>query len=194
VETGTTIDVPDCGTGSRVIATLVYFTTNVDSCCPILIRPYQSSFGFDLEGTDCNGVPVMLDRRNMVVQPPGMPGCGGPTVPSNPWPSDGATEVSPSPTLSWESEPTAGTNLGVFEMRLYLGTTPDPPLLEYYAFPPLDIGPLQPATTYYWKILSYVSDFGSQMGPLWSFTTSAETPVQATTWGAIKALYRSRRY
>ncbi len=190
IESGTTLDLIGCGSGTQVIATLIYVTNNLDSCCTLLIRPYESVFGFDLEGTDCNGGPVMVDRRGLVVQPPGVLGCGGPTVPSNPWPPDGATDVSPTPALTWESEPTVGTNLGVFEMRLFLGTTSDPPLVEYYAFPPHTVGPLEPSTTYYWKIGSYVSDFGSATGPVWQFTTAATVSVQRSTWGAIKAMYR----
>jgi hypothetical protein len=186
---GTTLNL-GCATGEQVVAALFYFATDVDSCCPILIRPFQSAFGFELEGTDCNGSPVLVGRRSIIVQPPGMLGCGAPTVPANPWPPDGATDVSLTPELSWESEAPVGTNLGVFEMRLYLGTTPNPPLVEYYAFPPQTIGPLEPSTTYYWKIVAYASDFGSSMGPIWQFTTTSPTNTRSTTWGAIKAMYR----
>jgi hypothetical protein len=190
IETGTTLNLGGCAAGVRVIAALFYIATDVDSCCPILIRPYQSAFGFELEGTDCNGSPVMVDRRGIMVQPPGMPGCGAPTVPANPWPPDGATGVSLTPELTWECEAPVGTGLGVFEMRLYLGTTPDPPLVEYYALPPQSIGPLESSTTYYWKIGAYASDFGSSMGPTWQFTTTPPVNARSMTWGAIKAMYR----
>ena len=66
---------------------------------------------------------------------------------------------------------------------IYFGTTPNPPLVEEnlalgpsqyasdyraYALPPL-----QPDTTYYWKIVSKTMAYVTASGPLWSFTTGA---------------------
>lgn len=191
VETGTVVNLTACGYGTRFVMQLIYLVTNVNSCTPLIIRSYQSAYGVDVEGADCHGNPVLVEHQNVVLHPPGLGGCGAPTVPSNPWPPDNATGVSLSPALSWESEPTAGTGLGVFEMRLFLGTVPDPPLAEYYALPPQSVGPLLPGTTYYWKIVSYTTDFGSSVGPVWRFTTAGSpVPVQSSTWGSIKAMYR----
>jgi hypothetical protein len=191
LETGAVFEFDGCVTGRSRIVTLQYLTSAVDSCCPLMIRPYQSTTGFDVEGTDCNGTLVRVERSNVVLQPPGFPDCGHPTVPSNPWPPDGASDVSLTPTFSWESEPTAGTGLGTFEMQMHIGLTPDPPLFEVAVFPPFTPGSsLEPATTYYWRIWSVVFDFGGTLGPVWHFTTTTATPVRSSTWGAIKALYR----
>jgi hypothetical protein len=152
-----------------------------------MVRPYS---GTDVEGLDCNGNYVILDRENVTLCPPGFSGCGAPTVPSNPSPPSGASNVSLSPQLSWESEPSAGTGLGVFEMELYFGTSPNPPIVDYYAYPPHPVGPLSPGTTYYWKIFSLVSDYGYSEGPVWTFTTGGAVATRTTTWGSIKALYR----
>jgi len=191
VETGAVFDFNDCATGRKTIVNLIYRTTIVDSCCPLMIRPYDSRFEFTVEGADCNGFPVRVDRTNVVLYSPGMTGCGGPTVPSNPWPPDGATNVPLAPELLWESEPTAGTGLGVFETRLFFGLTPNPPLINATVYPPHPLGPLAPSTTYYWQVISIVYDFGGAgVGPVWHFTTTSSTPIRSSTWGAIKALYR----
>jgi regulation of enolase protein 1 (concanavalin A-like superfamily) len=69
---------------------------------------------------------------------------------------------------------------------IYLGTSPNPPLLEsnkrlgpsqyatdyrYYALPAL-----QPGTTYYWKIVSKTMAYVTAEGPVWSFTTAGSPP------------------
>jgi len=92
-------------------------------------------------------------------------------------PADGATGVAPSgASLSW--------NGGLWGQLydIYLGASPDPPLVaqdqklgpsqsptDYrtYALPPL-----QPGTTYYWKVVSKTMAEVAAPAPVWSFTTA----------------------
>jgi PLD-like domain/FG-GAP-like repeat len=91
-------------------------------------------------------------------------------------PASGATGVSQTPILTFAAGPFAH----VYD--IYLGTTANPPLLAS-AVPlgPVEPGaaplryqlpPLQPRTTYYWRVVAKTyAGFGSA-GPVWSFTTS----------------------
>ena len=96
-------------------------------------------------------------------------------------PANGATALGTSGvTLSWNA------GLWAHNYDIYFGTTPNPPLLEanrqlgpsefstdYRTF---TLPALQPGTTYYWKIVSKTMAFVSREGPVWSFTTSGNTP------------------
>ncbi len=88
-----------------------------------------------------------------------------PTAPSNPSPSDGMTEVSLTPTLSWSSSGNGVT------YDIYFGTSSNPPLVESgvtsnsYA-----LWTLAYSTEYYWKIVAK-NPAGSAAGPVWTFTT-----------------------
>ncbi|HEX6791908.1 MAG TPA: hypothetical protein VF247_11410, partial [Candidatus Krumholzibacteria bacterium] len=72
---------------------------------------------------------------------------------------------------------------------LFFGTSPDPPELGYGTVSPSPIGPLQPETTYYWRILARRFCL-SGASPVWSFTTGKGVATKQSTWGGIKALYR----
>jgi hypothetical protein len=75
---------------------------------------------------------------------------------------------------------------------IYLGTSPDPPLLaankelgpsqystDYRRFT-IDVT-LQPGTRYYWKIVSKTMAHVTAEGPVWSFTTAGTPPNQPPT-------------
>lgn len=70
---------------------------------------------------------------------------------------------------------------------VFLGTNPDPaatacdPTPYWNAFDP---GPLQPQTTYYWRIEANAS----LSSPVWSFTTGT-VAVQGKSWRAVKQVY-----
>ena len=52
------------------------------------------------------------------------------------------------------------------------------------------VGPLEPNTTFYWKVHSIAGDFGDTFGPVWSFTTTNGVAAETSTWGRIKALHK----
>jgi hypothetical protein len=88
-------------------------------------------------------------------------------MPSSPSPSDGATAVAITPTLTW-------TSTGATSYDVRFGTSSPPPAVSTgqtaASYAP---GTLTHATTYYWQIVAHNSD-GSITGPVWSFTTENE--------------------
>ena len=101
-----------------------------------------------------------------------------PAVPSSPSPSDGATAVPLSPTLSWSQDANARN------FDVYFGTTSSPPLVgssnKSATYSP---GNLVAGTTYYWKVDAKGTGGTITRGPLWRFTTAGGTqpPPPATT-------------
>ncbi len=113
-----------------------------------------------------------------------------PTKPSNPYPSDGATNVNASiGTLSWSCSANDGGS--TLNYDLYLDTD------RYFsnsngeayksgrgtstAYNDLELG-----TTYYWKVTVWNSSGGHNTSPVWSFTTKEPTVGKpgATTFDA----------
>jgi hypothetical protein len=92
-----------------------------------------------------------------------------PTQPTNPTPNDGATDVSITPTLSWEASDPDGDTL---TFDIYFGTDSSPTLaksnLTTKTYSP---GTLEPNTTYYWKVVAKDDKGGVTEGPVWSFKT-----------------------
>jgi hypothetical protein len=111
----------------------------------------------------------------------------------NPVPPDSAESVALDQVLRWDSW--ACCNVADY-YYIAFGTDPDPPWfvgqeIETKSFDP---GPLQPNTTYYWQVAMNhwwgCPGGGSAVSPVWHFTTEPSNPVENTTWGRIKALYR----
>lgn len=98
--------------------------------------------------------------------------CPTPGAPSSPSPSNGATGVSTSPTLSWSS-----SNASSYDV--YFGTVLDPPLVTTTTSTTYAPSSLNNNTTYYWKVVAKNSCGDLTPGPVWSFTTvnGAGTPV-----------------
>ncbi|MCK4333719.1 PPC domain-containing protein [candidate division WOR-3 bacterium] len=100
-------------------------------------------------------------------------GCTGnnpPLVPSNPWPSDGASGQPRSLTLSW-SGGDPDPELPYYDV--YLGTTTPPPLKEVNLIEKYcEISDLDSNTTYYWMIVAQDEQGDTAAGPIWSFSTT----------------------
>ena len=93
-----------------------------------------------------------------------------PTAPTNPSPSNGATDISLMPTLSWEASDPDGDTLtfdlyfGIDSNNLELEKTDL--IGESYA-----TGTLNSGTKYYWKVVAKEGKGGETEGPIWSFIT-----------------------
>jgi hypothetical protein len=94
----------------------------------------------------------------------------------NPWPANGALEVTPTPILTWTAANSAASH------QLYFGTdkeavrTADTASSEYQGSQALgsesfDPGSLAWNTTFYWRVDEVDSQANTAKGPLWSFTT-----------------------
>jgi hypothetical protein len=96
----------------------------------------------------------------------GAPATEPPDPAHNPDPTDGATDVSRTPTLTWN----AGS--GADSHDVYFGTSQAPGFQGNQAEASFWPGTLEPETTYYWRI-DEVNAVGTTTGTVWSFTTRA---------------------
>jgi len=91
--------------------------------------------------------------------------CPIPGTPSNPSPSNGATGVSTSLTISWASCANADS------YDVYFGTSSNPSLVGNTTITSYSLSSLSNSTTYYWKIVAKNNCGNSTPGAVWSFTT-----------------------
>jgi len=102
---------------------------------------------------------------------------GAPTLPgqaSNPSPADSATDVAINADLSW----TAGTDSTSSDV--YFGTSSPGAFQGNQTASTFDPGTMANDTTYYWRI-DEINAAGTTTGVVWSFTTIAAVPGQASS-------------
>jgi CubicO group peptidase (beta-lactamase class C family) len=96
-----------------------------------------------------------------------------PNEPSNPDPTDGATDVPIKKKLKWDGGDPDENDEVTYDV--YFGTDSPPPLvdedIEQTEYNP---GTMELATTYYWQIVSEDIQGLTTDGPIWSFTTEEE--------------------
>lgn len=108
-----------------------------------------------------------------------------PEAPSNPDPTNGATNVDISKDLKWTcSDPDLGDGVS---FDLYFGTTNPPMLCQTNLHTTtFDPGLLQFKTVYYWKLVARDNQGHTVEGPLWSFTTGEIIDTTPPTISIIK--------
>lgn len=106
-----------------------------------------------------------------------------PAAPSAPVPASGATNVPVTTLLSWTSSDADGNTLA---FDLYLDTA-DATTLYAANQPGSVLAALQPATTYFWRVVAK-DGTESVSGPTWSFTTRAAPLTEAQKPHAIVAV------
>ncbi len=95
--------------------------------------------------------------------------CTPPSCATNPNPSNGATGVSTTPTLTWSSVS------GATSYDVYFGTSSNPPYVTNVGTASYSPGTLNPNTTYYWKIVPKNSCGSASGCSVWSFTTGSSS-------------------
>jgi hypothetical protein len=170
-----------CETSPTVLVmTMLFVRTSVGAPC----TPYMASSGSFY--WDC-AADYPIPSEGVVLNSDGT--CSHVTLPSNPVPADGSTNVPLSTVLRWDNARyVCDGMLCGNDDEVYFGTTTDPPRLSQWVDGQASVGPLEPGTTYYWRARTGCP--WSNLGPLWSFTTTNEVATRRSTWGAIKALYR----
>lgn len=96
-----------------------------------------------------------------------------PLLPSNPTPTDGATEVSLTPTLSWDCSDPDGDTL-VFDV--FVAVTGEPLTQVFYDLSTNSgyVDFLQANTSYVWQVVAKDARGATAEGPLWSFNIGEE--------------------
>ena len=121
---------------------------------------------------------VQLAEIELIGTPPEPPAPEPPSAATNPNPSNGATNVSTSATLSW----TAGSGATTHDVYFGVDSTPDSTeFIGNQSGTTYNPGSLAYSTTYYWRI-DEKNAVGTTTGTVWSFTTaSAPQPPSAAT-------------
>jgi hypothetical protein len=98
-----------------------------------------------------------------------------PNTPSNPNPTNGASNVDINADLSWTGGDPDSCDTVTYDV--YFGTTSPPPkVVGNQSDTSYNPGTMNYNTHYYWKIVAWDNHSASTLGPLWSFTTKANTP------------------
>jgi len=98
-----------------------------------------------------------------------------PNESSNPYPSNGASDVDIHVTLNWTGGDPDPYDTVTYDV--YLGNTSSPPKVVSNQTPiAYSPGTLDCETTYYWQIVSWDNHDASTAGPIWDFTTSVNNP------------------
>lgn len=98
-----------------------------------------------------------------------------PSAPSNPSPSDGATDQALSLVLSWVCN---DPDQDPLTYDVYFGTAQPLSIVQQVSTASYNPGQLQESTTYYWKIVARDDNNLETEGPLWSFTTQGSAAFQ----------------
>lgn len=112
-----------------------------------------------------------------------------PKTPSNPNPSDGATNVGINVVLSWTGGDPDDEDTVTYDM--YLGSTNPPPKIASNLAGTTYIPALSSLTKYYWKIVAFDNHGAITEGPIWQFTVGSQSnnqPDKPTLSGPISAV------
>ncbi|MBU1941458.1 MAG: PKD domain-containing protein, partial [Candidatus Thermoplasmatota archaeon] len=124
---------------------------------------YWHIIAFDDENLSAAG--PLWEFTTRINSPPG--------IPTTPYPSHNSSGVGINVDLSWFCGDPDGDPL---TYDVYFGTTTNPPqIANNITTIPYDIGQLNVLTTYYWYIVAWDPYGLYSTGPLWKFTTQANT-------------------
>lgn len=125
----------------------------------------DGDYNVTLTVTDNNGATNSTQKTIVVYTPPDH----SPNIPANPFPSNGATDVSINTDLSWSGGDPDGDPV---TYDVYFGTTSSPPkIIANQSATSCHPGTLGFNTTYYWRIVAWDDDINHANGPIWYFTT-----------------------
>jgi hypothetical protein len=177
-----------------------FWVVSGPTCADFRVVADPASSSGEIEWVDCSGTVNYLYHGwnfRLDYDPCRVP------EPVGTQPPDGAGAVSLNPTLvwTWDGNHECPGGIGMVLSSVYLGTSPDD--LDFIGAPhpggegtyELTVGPLPPATTHYWRVkirdeFWECPGLTEQWSPVYSFITEGTIPVEPTTWGRIKSLYR----
>jgi hypothetical protein len=194
-ESGIAFSTGGCLSGTSLLLTIDLQRVGepIDECCALRLTPHVESMTGEVEIVDCSFSNVLRANSDVLWLAGDNASCALLPPPSEPSPVIGAIDVALATSLNCALhgfEYSSCLPLGSDWVQVFFGTDPNPPLVGNGGPFPYPVTGLAPATTYYWKVLYSYWGGGPVSSPVWSFTTTNSTPVTASTWGAIKALYR----
>ena len=98
--------------------------------------------------------------------------CPTPGTPSNPSPSDAATNIFVNPILSWSASSSTDS------YNVYFGTSSNPPYSGNTTNINYSLYNLASNTTYFWRISALNNCGNATVGPVWSFVTGCQSPEE----------------
>ena len=162
-----------------LISTITSFAETINYSYDNMVRLIKAEYG---DGTVVEYVYDNLGNRlQKTTTLTGAPANNPPNAPTNPNPSNGVTEVSTTPILSWTGggDPDAGDEVVYY---IYLGTSTDNLLLVSSGWQTsCTPGRLKSWTNYYWKVVSRDSHNTDTEGSVWSFMTGNDPPIASFT-------------
>ncbi len=172
-QTGISIALPACARNPVSVLQINYMQIGGTSpCCqyPIVADPGAGS----IMATDCAFQDVPMRGVTSHFNADTSCECAGnsaPSVASSPNPQDMTSGISRTPIISWYASDIDG-NLSDYD--LYIGTTPNPPLVASGLPFATYFAPLLPANTlHYWRVVARDDQGLETPGPTWTFTTGA---------------------
>jgi hypothetical protein len=160
------------------VLTINYFRSgSTGSCCAFSIAP--SSFTGTIDATTCAQDAVAATPVTSHFNADASCPCAddvAPLPPTIPQPRDEGIKIALWPTLTWTA---VDWDDDIVAYDVYFGTSPTPPLAVTVTDASWEHGPLDPMTTYYWRVVARDALGQETSGPVWHFTTRTanHTPV-----------------
>ncbi len=170
-QTGISVAMAGCSAFRRDVLTIQYYGYGTTATCcafPVVADPSAG----EVKIVDCFSTEVVATGLTSRINADASCPCVGnspPLPPSNPVPPDASVGESVLSVLGW-TDSDVDDNITGYDV--YLGTSSSPPLVASNVPDPLfDPGPLDPMTSYYWRVVVRDAEGAETSGPEWSFTT-----------------------
>ncbi|HEC76023.1 MAG TPA: hypothetical protein ENI33_02045 [Thermoplasmatales archaeon] len=150
------------GATNIVLATIIFESkAEGNTCVNLTITKIDDDEGYPID--------VIVENASLAVFINHLP-----SKPSSPCPTDGATNVAITTTLSWQCSDVDSDSL---TYDVYFGTSSNPPkITNNLTTNSYSSRILQYSTTYYWKVVAWDEHGAKNESEIWHFTTEAYTP------------------
>ena len=148
---------------ANIILVTIVLKSEVEgsTCINLAITRLDDDEGYPIPVITQNGI------LNVTINHP-------PSEPSSPYPTNGATNVAITTTLSWQCSDIDGDAI---TYDIYFGITSNPPkIASNITTSSFNPGTLQYSITYYWRIVAWDEHGAKNESDLWHFTTEAYMP------------------
>ena len=178
---GVYVDFGECLAPPIHVLTIYVIGGNVvENCC---WWPFT-----DIQIVDCNDEVIGVGSSGgmLSIEPCEL------TAPHSPFPADDAVGFPATVLFNWLTENPPVECYGTpLVYNFYIGTDSESLVQHWWVGPPYEVNGLLPGTRYYWQAdVEILGTEGPYISPLWSFVTEGAVPVEQSTWGRIKSLFK----